>query len=141
MLRERILTLTAVLVAGALATATVNDSVTLKRVVKVGDVHTWKLNVDMDFQGTEVNITADITEEVLKVNEDGSFTVTELQENQVIMMAGAEQAGPEAPAVNIDRRRKRTDPEDRVHADGSGRLSLREPDDRHVADEGRRRRL
>ena len=99
MLRQRILTLTTALAAVALATATINDSVTLKRVVKVGDVHTWKLNVDMDFQGTEVNITADITEEVLKVNEDGSFTVTEMQENQVIIMAGAEQAGPEAPAV------------------------------------------
>ena len=96
---NRIVVFACLAAIAAIASASALDAVNLKRNAKVGDVNSWKLSVDMDMQGTEVNFSADITEEVLKVNEDGSFTVSERTENQVVMVGGSEQAGPESPGV------------------------------------------
>lgn len=90
MFRKRILILTATLAAATLATAGIYGSVTLKRVAKVGDTASYKLVVEMEIEGMgELEVNADITDEVVKVEEDGTITVKSFTANQVVLMGGS----------------------------------------------------
>ena len=58
----------------------------LKRTMKVGDTHNWKLSATMDMMGSEILFTANAKEVVKEIKDDGSYTVSEAMSNQVIDM-------------------------------------------------------
>jgi hypothetical protein len=76
--------------AAVAATAFAMQSMTLKRVATVGEVNEYKLNVVVDFQGTEVNFSARTVERVLSV--EGGKIVTENETKDAkIDLGGQEQ--------------------------------------------------
>lgn len=76
--------------AAVAATAFAMQSMTLKRVATVGEVNEYKLNVVVDFQGTEVNYTARTIEKIVSV--DGGKIVMETETKDAkIDLGGQEQ--------------------------------------------------
>lgn len=90
MKRTPILVVAAIAVA-AVAAAGFSDAVTLKRVAQKGDTAQYKLNLDIDFGGQTVEVTAEVTEEVIKVEKNGGYVIEETTEN--MLMDGSEMPG------------------------------------------------
>ena len=87
-------TITAIAAAMAIA-AVAPQPVTLKRNAKVGDKLEYKMTIVLFTQGVEVNVALDSSEEVIKVGDDGSYTMLESQTNQVVTVDGNELPGGE----------------------------------------------
>jgi hypothetical protein len=80
------------LAAAALAVAA-GQAVPLKRVVKVGDAASYGMKIDLNFQGTDVKVTFDVSHKISEVKADGSYVLTEDVKNQVVLVAGSEMPG------------------------------------------------
>lgn len=89
-MKNRTVIVGAALVAAALATAA-GQTVALKRVAKLGEKATYGMKIDLLVQGMEVKVSFDTTQQVAKVNPDGSFVIDEEVKNQVVSVGGAEQ--------------------------------------------------
>ena len=72
------------------AAAPTGEEFTLKRIVKVGDVHTYRLTMDMTTQGVEFNVSLDIEDKVTNVAADGGYTVRQTTSNQIVTIDGTE---------------------------------------------------
>lgn len=89
------------LIAASLAATALIAPTKITRDVKVGDKHKAKLSVDIDFSGQAIQYTADGTQTIKEVKEDGTVVVEETSENSMISMDGAEQpAGNDSTATN-----------------------------------------
>jgi hypothetical protein len=77
------------LLAAASALAA-GQAVALKRVVKVGETANYGMKIDLNFQGTAVNVTFDVSHKISKVNEDGSYVIHEEVKNEKVLVGGSE---------------------------------------------------
>lgn len=80
-------TILSVLAVAAMA-ASAGQAVTLKRVPKVGEKATFKMKIDVNVQGMAINVSFDVIDTISKVNEDGSYVMTEVNTNQLVTMDG-----------------------------------------------------
>jgi hypothetical protein len=82
-----ITTFVSVLALAALATSA-GQAVKLQRVPKVGEKATYKMKIDIAVQGMNINVAFDVVNTVTKVNEDGSYVLSEVNSNQLVTMDG-----------------------------------------------------
>ncbi|MEX2244364.1 MAG: hypothetical protein WD716_11030 [Fimbriimonadaceae bacterium] len=91
-MKHKAILISAVAVLAAVAIAG-TQAVALKRVVKAGDKATYAMKLNLDFQGTAVDVTFDSISTITKVNDDGSHVAVEENKNMVVMVGGQEMAG------------------------------------------------
>lgn len=82
-----ITTFVSVLALAALA-ASAGQAVKLQRVPKVGEKAAYKMKIDIAVQGMNINVAFDVVNTVTKVNEDGSYVLSEVNSNQLVTMDG-----------------------------------------------------
>ncbi len=76
------------------ALALVAQDFTMKYKREKGNVSKFKLTGTIDVQGQSVGISATVIEKVVKVDEDGSVTLSQTQENTKISVGGQEMEPP-----------------------------------------------
>jgi len=81
------------------ATAVQDAALVLKRVAKVGDSATYKLNVNAEFSGTALVVTAVTTDKVVKVEDNGNIHVETKQSDMKIKMGEDEMDAPSQEAT------------------------------------------
>lgn len=89
-MRRKPIAAIALLAIATIATATDGSSVTLKRVVKKGDMAKYQLQMTMSFAGQDVDISWIGLIEVTSVASNGSFTVRATRKNTRAMRGGVE---------------------------------------------------
>lgn len=92
----------AALAAASMTALAQQDSITLKRVAKVGEITKYRLSADSDYQGTAVNFTGLITEKVTKVSDNGDYTVESKTSEGKVSFGGNEMdAGDQSQGATI----------------------------------------
>ncbi|HXH60436.1 MAG TPA: hypothetical protein VNI20_03670 [Fimbriimonadaceae bacterium] len=87
--KKAILLFSSLLVA-ALATASTLGAITLKRTLKLGDKNNYKLDVQMNMQGQDISVTADISEVVAEINNDGTYAIKSSTANLIAHTANGD---------------------------------------------------
>lgn len=76
--------------AAAAVTLAAGQAVALKRTVKVGETANYGMKIDLDLQGTAVNVSFDVSHKISKVNDDGSYVIHEEVKNEKVLVGGSE---------------------------------------------------
>jgi hypothetical protein len=74
--------------------ALAQEGVTLKRVLKVGEVTRFRLKADFNYQSQDMSFSALIVDKVTKVAENGEYTVESTAGDNKIVVGGNEMALP-----------------------------------------------
>jgi hypothetical protein len=82
------------LAALSVAALAVQAGLNVKRQAKEGQTIKYKLEGDIDFQGTPVGLSATVTQKVTKVEPSGNYTLEESQSDAKLVVNGAEQEMP-----------------------------------------------
>jgi hypothetical protein len=74
----------------SLTALAIQDAITLKRVAKVGDVAKYRMQADIEYQGSAVSFKGLVTDKVTKVADDGQYSVESTTTEGKVSFAGAE---------------------------------------------------
>lgn len=83
----------------SVAAFAIQDGVSLKRAAKAGESLKYRLKADVDFQGTEIALTMQVTEKTSKVEANGNYVVESAQSNGKIVFGGQEMDAPDSTQV------------------------------------------
>ncbi|MEZ5163944.1 MAG: hypothetical protein R2688_09405 [Fimbriimonadaceae bacterium] len=75
----------------------------LKRTIKAGDTHSWKLSATVNMMGADMQFSANAKEVIKEVKADGSYVVSESMSNQVIDMGDGEMPAGEDTTAEVSR--------------------------------------
>jgi len=81
------------------ATAVQDAALVLKRVAKVGDTMSYKMNVQADFSGTALIVTAVTIDKVVKIDDNGNIHTESKQSDMKIKMGEDEMEAPSQEAT------------------------------------------
>lgn len=96
---KRITLIVGVATLALAATAVQDAALVLKRVAKVGDSASYKLNVQAEFSGTALVVTAVTTDKVVKIEDNGNIHTETKQSDMKIKMGDDEMEAPSQDAT------------------------------------------